>query len=163
MPIGVYRRPPVYVRFWKFVTELPTEGCWEWRGARLVSGYGIIRDRGARLRAHRVAWEMHYGPIPPGMQVCHRCDNPPCVRPDHLFLGTNEDNMADMRLKHRAATPPVHRGQDNPNARLNQHSVRAIRRAVARGESMYSVAKRYPVSKQTIISVVKRRTWAHVQ
>ena len=77
-----------------------TPGCWEWSGAKVQQGYGLIKRKdGAQLRAHRVAYELAYGEIPAGMFVCHRCDNPRCIRPSHLFLGNHDENMADMVIK----------------------------------------------------------------
>tara|TARA_Y100000310_G_scaffold14352_1_gene14541 strand:- start:175 stop:714 length:540 start_codon:yes stop_codon:yes gene_type:complete len=93
-------------RFWAKVKKGP--GCWLWTGATRPGGYGNLftfRDKGRRnhfTSAHRASWEIHYGPIPDGLLVCHRCDNPPCVKPEHLFLGTNKDNQRDRRQKGRA-------------------------------------------------------------
>lgn len=92
------RRPPD-VRFWKHVRK--TESCWIWTGGT-ITGYGQFHPTDTRvMKAHRFSWELHYGPIPAGLWVLHRCDTPPCVRPDHLFLGTHADNMADARAKGR--------------------------------------------------------------
>ncbi len=88
-----------YVRF--------GESCWEWTGA-IDDNYGVAWRNGKKTGAHRAAYEMEYGLIPEGMQVLHRCDNPPCVRPDHLFLGTHADNMADRSSKNRQSTGSVH-------------------------------------------------------
>src|SRR5262245_52091786 len=90
-------RKPLQDRFWKYVNK--TETCWLWTGAKHEFGYGLINKGGAGgriLRAHRVIWEWTNGPIPKGFFVCHHCDVPACVRPDHLFLGTNKDNVQDM-------------------------------------------------------------------
>ena len=77
------------------------DACWVWEGVRDKDGYGRVWIDGHYYRAHRVVWEDEYGPIPDGILVCHLCDNPPCVRPDHLFLGTQKDNIADMLEKGR--------------------------------------------------------------
>lgn len=94
------RTVPLHVRFWAKVSK--SDGCWEWIGRKDGGGYGKVYDEGKRdLCAHRVAWALTYGPAPHDAQVLHRCDNPACVRPDHLFLGTNTDNMRDMVAKGR--------------------------------------------------------------
>jgi hypothetical protein len=89
-------------RFWKRVQIGP--GCWLWIGSRTKKGYGSIRApwHGPLLLAHRVSYELHFGPIPPGKYICHHCDNPPCVRPDHFFLGDESLNKLDMHRKGRA-------------------------------------------------------------
>ncbi len=91
------------MRFWRHVTKGPS--CWEWHGAgsRGVHPYGTFGVQGATVRAHRFSWELHAGKIPEGIYVLHRCDNPRCIRPDHLFLGTQADNVADMIAKGRAS------------------------------------------------------------
>src|SRR5574342_284261 len=91
-------------RFWARVQKTPT--CWLWLGTKRHLGYGVVRIGGTRQKrrsilAHRFTWELMYGPIPPGLHVCHHCDNPPCVRPSHLFLGTQRDNMQDAMRKGR--------------------------------------------------------------
>lgn len=93
-------------RFWPKVEK--TEHCWTWSGAKNRRGYGWLHN-GSRttrkpMRAHRASWEIHFGKIPDGLWVLHRCDNPPCVRPDHLFLGTRTDNMRDCAAKGRVST-----------------------------------------------------------
>jgi hypothetical protein len=104
--LRTYRGRPItqegeVARFWESVAK--AEGCWEWTALLKRNGYGsFYRNRGVKVAAHRYSWELHHGPVPDGLFVCHRCDNPKCVRPDHLFLGTHRDNMDDMWAKGRA-------------------------------------------------------------
>ena len=152
-----------------------SDGCWEWQGKRNESGYGAFYRLGER-RSHRFAWVLTNGPIPPGMFVCHHCDNPPCVRPDHLFLGTTQDNIADRMAKLRARghipqrdrvrvpTPRPHMvGIRNPHAKLSEAGVIDIRREYAMGGvSVASLARSFGVAKSTIFDIVHRRAWKHV-
>lgn len=89
-------------KFWSKVVK--SEGCWEWQGAKRSNGYGVIYKKGKSTQAHRFSWMITSGAIPEGMYVCHKCDNRPCVRPDHLFLGTHTDNMRDCGAKGRICT-----------------------------------------------------------
>lgn len=93
------RIKPLAERFWQKVKK--SDSCWEWQGANVPKGYGIIGKDGRNQYAHRVSWELHTGVIPKGLLVCHHCDNPKCVRPDHLFVGTHQDNLRDMSRKGR--------------------------------------------------------------
>lgn len=100
---GLLTKTPPEERFWDKVVK--TESCWLWDASVDRKGYGKINHNGKPKSAHRLSYEIAYGPIPEGMFVCHKCDNPPCVRPDHLFIGTNKDNMADMKSKGRGRKP----------------------------------------------------------
>lgn len=107
--LGTEPRTPWQERFWRFVPDPRPVACWEWAGERDKKGYGVLMIDPAppqRYRqAPRASWEIHNEPIPPGKVICHRCDNPPCVNPAHLFIGTQQDNIADMIAKGRQRTP----------------------------------------------------------
>jgi hypothetical protein len=140
--------------------------CWPWRGQRSQSGYGRTKwpYRDAReTAAHRVAYELVHGPIPAGMLVCHRCDNPPCCNPFHLFLGTHLDNTVDMLRKGRAGRGSK-RGSGHWNAKLTEADVLAIRqRLAAGGEKQQTIAADYGVCPPTICSIKRGLTWRHVR
>lgn len=157
-------RAPLQARFWSKVNL--GAGCWEWKGPRAKTGYGTINVNGMTATAHRVAWILVNGTIPPGLHVLHRCDNPPCVRPDHLFLGTHDDNMRDCSSKGRCGST-IHperrpRGERHPGTRLTAELVRQIRALRVEGATCAALARRFGVSRGTIHNVVARRTWRHV-
>lgn len=142
--------------------------CWEWTGARAPKGYGVFGVGEAKTRAHRVAWILsHRTPIPAGMFVMHRCDNPPCVRPDHLFLGTPKENMDDMHAKGRHPNDRGDfsrfvRGEDHHSSKLTQRDVEDIRFFSALGWSQRKLAREFGVSQRAIWAVIHRKVWAHV-
>jgi hypothetical protein len=150
---------PLADRFWRYVRK--TSGCWEWT-ASTAAGYGTFGlDRETMVGAHRFSWELHFGPIPPGMYVCHHCDNKVCVRPDHLFLGTALANNRDMDRKGRRVLAPLH-GEANPNAKLTADDVFEIRRLCGEGIAKRELARRFGVTPTLIRSVVARRHWKSV-
>ena len=132
-------------RFWQKVRV--EDGCWEWTASRHYKGYGWFRVGDRMEKAHRVSYLLHHGPIPEGMSVLHKCDNPACVRPDHIFLGTQQENIADMVRKGR-----VSRG---PGSTLTDADVLAIR---ASGKSNTELARLYGQDQSTISRVRNRRT-----
>jgi hypothetical protein len=132
-------------------------GCWPWLGGHNTGGYPRYQC-GWENYAHRVMWTINFGPIPSGMSVCHTCDNPGCVRPSHLWLGTPKDNLQDAVRKGRTAHP--HRtGEAGPNHKLTWESVRQIRALVEGGSRHRQVAAEFGVTQATISHIVTRKTW----
>ena len=138
---------PLDKRFWRSVD---TSGdCWLWTACLWPNGYGRISVKGRAVGTHRVAYELAYGPIPTGMFVCHKCDVPACVNPDHLFLGTNTDNVRDMWAKGRG------KGLDPHNGKLTRFQrVQAVER-VRNGETRTAVAAHLGVTRQAITHLIK--------
>lgn len=152
----------VYQRLIRHMAVNKTSGCWEWIGSKR-NGYGrmIIGSRtdGTRksVSAHRVAYELKHGEIPDGMEVCHKCDNPCCVNPDHLFVGTRKDNMADREAKGRNI---VFTGEEQTRSKLTKKAVKDARWERAyKGTSYQMLADRYGVSKKTMQNAIKGITW----
>ena len=146
-------------RFWEKVQR--SDSCWEWTGCRLRSGYGQIKWGDKIRRAHRVSWEIHFGPIPDGLWVLHHCDNPPCVRPDHLYLGTLVDNAQDCVRRGRH----YHwrgQGEGHPMARLTEGQVLEIRRQRENGLSGHLIARAFGLSKTQVYDIINRKSWAHL-
>ena len=145
-------------RFWKRVNKGAADDCWVWTGAQGALGYGYIGvgGRGNTRIVSRVSWVLHFGQIPPGLLICHKCDNPSCVNPQHLFLGTLDDNAKDMMAKGRGNLSGQHMaGEKNGNAKLTQRAAEEIRAARARGEKYEDIAARYGVNQSTIGYVVR--------
>jgi len=147
-----------------------------WTGSKRNKGYGAFVWSGAdgeviQGRAHRFSWELHNGPIPEGMSVLHRCDNPPCVNPRHLFLGTIADNNHDMQAKGRKVPGGTHtpvelckyeRGVEHHAATLTEDIVRSIRQDRLDGMSFGQLRKKYKLSIGHVYRIVKRKAWSHV-
>lgn len=142
-------------RFWSCVQF--TDGCWVWTASRHKFGYGWFRLGGKLRTAHTVAFEDFHGPIPAGMEVCHHCDNPPCCRPDHCFIGTQADNMADMWNKLRGA-----RGSTNGQAKLTESDIPMIVELYNGGLTQVEIGRRYGVDYYTIGKILRGLDWKHV-
>jgi hypothetical protein len=143
-------RARVREKFWRKVRKSRRpDACWEWRGAHSDNGYGALRTepRGPVIKAHRVAYLLEVGPIPDGLYVCHRCDNPRCVRPDHLFIGTQAENRRDAARKGRAAR------------KLTWPDVRAMRAAYAAGVRGYEIARRRRMSAGVVYKILRGVIW----
>lgn len=146
----------VEIRFWKRVNK--TDGCWVWTGGTTTAGYGKIGlgGRGGEQRdTHRFSWEMHFGEIPDGLCVLHKCDNKPCVRPDHLFLGTHSDNMIDAYDK-----GIMKKGSARSDAKINENMAKEIRESKENGTTL---AAKFGVSDALIYRIRKNKTWKHVE
>lgn len=143
-------------RFWAKVDRRRGQ-CWTWLASVVQSGYGHIHSNGRLILAHRVSWELRHGPIPGGMQVLHRCDNRRCVNPDHLFLGTHQDNMDDMVLKDRHC-----RGERSPAAKLSPADVACARALNRAGASQKALARAFGVSHTTMRFAVLGKNWGSV-
>jgi len=154
---------PVEDRFWLKVKR--TESCWIWIGSLDGRGYGQIMTNpkgNKREIASRVSWQIHFGEIPAGMDVLHRCDNPPCVRPDHLFTGTARDNALDMVIKKRNVSRPP-RGECVNTAKLTAIAVIKLRSDHTTGGFTYvDLGRKYGITPVSARRIVLRRSWRHV-
>jgi hypothetical protein len=129
--------------------------CWKWLGAHYPNGYGVVWNGHALVSVHRFSWLLSFGPIPTGLLVCHHCDTRSCIRPEHLFLGTHQDNMTDALIKGRTA-----RGTRVGTHKLVPTQVAAIRRRVRNGEEQKSLAREFSVSRATVCFIVHGKRWA---
>jgi hypothetical protein len=152
-----YIKAPVPDRFWAYVEKTPS--CWLWTGYIDGWGYGRMQVRRRAIGAHRVSYELAHGAgsIPSGYFVCHTCDNPRCVNPDHLWLGSSRANTQDAAKKGRMA-----RGSRHYRAALTEHDVLAIRAWHNAGEPATGIAQIMGVTPWTIRDVIAGRTWRHV-
>lgn len=150
-------RPNGITDFWSRVDK--SGECWLWTGSATSRGYGQFLMAGVSWATHRLSYTIHFGPVPDGLSVLHRCDVRRCVQPAHLFLGTTDDNMLDMVQKGRSP-----RGERNRTARLTDDTVREIRALYATGRfRQVDLAERFRVSQKTVSAVVLRRKWKHVE
>jgi hypothetical protein len=145
-------------RFWSHVQK--TDTCWLWIGWKNKGkwNYGRVLHQGRKYRAHRVAYELTYGPILPGLKILHHCDTPSCVRPDHLFVGTDGDNVRDAMRKNRR-NQGFSKGENNPRARMTRAKVEEMRRLHASGISMASLARQFGILESNVWDIINHRTW----
>jgi hypothetical protein len=130
--------------------------CWPWKNSTAAGGYGMIRTKAGRLKAHRVAYRLAHGPLTEGMSVCHTCDNPACVNPAHLYQGTHKQNMRDRAARGRGGDL---RGERNGRARLTDDDIRAIRASDA---TNVALAAAFGVSDVMVSKVRRGVAWRHV-
>ncbi len=148
--------PVVIERFWAKVDKSGT--CWLWTAGADKNGYGkFTLAHHCGIRAHRFSWTIYFGLIPVGLFVLHRCDTPACVRPDHLFLGTNADNQKDRKAKGRSDY-----GEHQGAHKLSEAAVLAIRTDHAAGTTLAALAQKHGVCHQNIHRIVTGQTWRHL-
>ena len=150
-------KPLTKERIEEKILRMPEAGCWIWMGGTTVRGYGQIESKGMKHYAHRVSYELFVGPIPKGMYVCHSCDNVSCVNPNHLFLGTQKENLQDMASKGRST-----RGSKNPMAKLSEEDVKDIKYLINTGLSSKDLGVEYGVSSAAINLIKQGKRWNHV-
>lgn len=157
---------PLLVKFWAGTKGGDENECWPWQRATDGKGYGKIGHCDRLFQAHRIAYELFVGPIPADLLVCHKCDNPPCVNPRHLFLGTYLDNIRDMWIKGRQSPPPrnnilppIHRGQDHSKAKLTAAQITEIKSRPSIRGNRIQLAVEFGVTPACISKIVLGRTW----
>ena len=160
-------------RFWKKVNKSEECNCWEWNRPLGTGGYGCFSFFKISIKAHRVSWIIHHGPIPEKLLVLHKCDNRKCVNPNHLFLGTHQDNSDDCISKNRQASgirsystrhPEKFRGENSGMAKLTNEKVIKIRELYAKKSmTVRAIGKMFGVSHSSIVNICKRRLWTHIK
>lgn len=153
------RAKPTIKRYLEKV--LKSDGCWKWLGAKTKNGYGVIRGNasGKPIFAHRFSYAHFNGCIPDGLLVLHKCDNPECTNPDHLFVGTQKDNVHDMMAKGRKPQVVGLKGQLSPRAKLTWDQVREIKKMLSDGIKCASIARKFYVTPETISAIKHGKTW----
>jgi len=152
-------------RFWSKVNKRSNDECWLWRGGTSIQGYGRFWLDGSMVQAHRFSWEIANGKIPDGdgphgTCVCHTCDVPGCVNPRHMFLGSNAENLHDMKIKGRADN---REGSRNPGATLDENCVVAMRELYRNGWRACDLCQLFGVTSGAVSNIIHRKSWRHVQ
>lgn len=151
----LYRLRGPEERFWSMVEK--ADACWLWTGYTMSSGHGQMYHPDGTMLVHRFSWELHNGPIPEGLVVCHKCDVPNCVNPSHLFLGTQSDNVQDAVNKGR-----LQHGETNGHSKLKVDDVLSIIRLRKSGLTEPQIASQFGVSRGAINSILRNKTWKHI-
>jgi hypothetical protein len=153
MPKGVYTRKPIDSRFWAKVNKKGPEDCWEWKASKRSKGYGQLTVNGERWSAHRFSYKLNVSD--PGKYcVCHKCDNPGCVNPNHLFLGTSLENTTDMIAKGRK---PL--GENHNSSKLTNRDIYDIRKSALKQSEL---AKIYGMDQSQISNIINHKQWKHI-
>jgi hypothetical protein len=146
-------------RFWGLVDQSRPEGCWPWTGNTVDAGYGVFTTRRSRTYAHRKAWELENGrPVGPGKVIAHRCDNPPCCRPGHLFETDDPGNRADCVAKRRHCF-----GSRSSKSLLTEETATKALRMLSTGATQSETGRRFGVSRSAISSLATGRNWKHLR
>lgn len=147
-------------RFWG-KADKREDGCWEWQSAKMPKGYGIftvlLEGKYVGVLAHRMAWLITYSDVPTELYVCHKCDNPKCVRPEHLFLGTHADNLGDQKAKGRSRFGSKHHG-----AKVTEEDVKDMFALREQGLTHKQIAEKYNMSRPNVTVILNGRTWQNV-
>ena len=152
MPKGIYTRQDINTRFWNKVKK--TESCWIWLGTKNTKRYGSFTNNKKHVLAHRQSYIFVHGIIPNGYYVCHKCDNPSCVNPDHLFLGTPKENTRDMITKNRK---PL--GENHKSSKLTNNDIYAIRKSKM---SQTDIAELYGIDQTQVSNIQNYKQWKHI-
>lgn len=145
---------------WLRIDRRGDEDCWEWIAGKDAQGYGVCKFMGRPVKAHRLVYSFYRGTIPDGMVCCHKCDNRSCVNPNHIFLGTHEENMADRNKKGRQC-----KGSDTPFSKLTEEKVIKLRKRWKKGSHKHGasqMARELGLDAQTVLKAVKGKNWKHV-
>lgn len=158
-----YRKTPVVERFWKYVTPGPLTECWLWHGPTDGDeGYGRLYLVGNKyIYAHRLAYQIHHGSIPDGLDILHDCDTRLCCNPHHLYAGTHAENMEDMKSRKRYVLPGF-KGEEYSHAKLTTANVIEIRAMHQSGIPRKDIAQQFGINPGTVTKIVSRQRWAHV-
>lgn len=148
----------IYERFSEKYKVNQETGCWEWIACIGTNGYGAIGFNGKKTSAHRIAYELFNNEIPEGMHVCHRCDNRKCVNPDHLFIGTRQDNMDDMKSKKRQVY-----GEKHPSTQFSEQDIFNIFEKYSKGMSALGISREYQCERTQIWQILTGRTWKYLK
>lgn len=152
------KHEPQPVLFWRKVDRRGDDDCWEWQASKYANGHGQFAIDRKPMGAHRFSWMLHFGDIPDGLFVCHKCDNPPCVNPRHLFLGTPLDNIRDMDRKGRRVVVP-NRGCENGKSKLTAADVAEIRSLLSTKQTYASIGRLFGVTYGVISNIDNGRTY----
>lgn len=150
-------------RFWDKVEK--TDTCWNWTAAKSAFGHGRFRMGRKLVSPHRLVYEWEHGEIPEGYDICHHCDNPSCVNPQHLFLGTRSDNMKDAMKKNRLPQMVKileRKGSETNNAKLTEKEVLLMRALEKKGMKTKELSKRFGITRRNVRDIIYRRTWTHI-